>query len=172
MGFDLMGLSPTNQIDFKDPEADFKNMSISGTYFRSNCWCWRPLWEFVINTCADIITPDDADNGHYNQGHEINKVKALKIGARLQNRIDDGFADKYITDRNKELDEAPDLECYICEGTGKRANPPIVGAGDLLCNGCNATGKKRPSECEYYLDKDNIQEFADFCKNSGRFSIC
>ena len=77
MGFDLMGLSPTNQIDFKDPEADFKNMSISGTYFRSNCWCWRPLWEFVINTCADIITPDDADNGHYNQGHEINKVKAL-----------------------------------------------------------------------------------------------
>jgi len=32
-------------------------------------------------------------------------------------------------------------KCHLCEGTGKRAEPPEAGAGSYPCNGCDGSGK-------------------------------
>ena len=54
-----------------------------GVYFRNNCWWWRPLWDFVCNTCEDFLTPNDMERGSYNDGHLITKVKSKRIAVRL-----------------------------------------------------------------------------------------
>jgi hypothetical protein len=48
----------------------------------------------------------------------------------------------------------------------------LLGRSHGWCNGCNGEGKKDAWELSYYLDLDDITEFADFLENSGGFSIC
>ena len=187
MGFDIYGLNPTaaeedgpsmpdNKGKWTKEDSDQYEKSQQwreqvGIYFRNNVWAWHPLWDFVINTCMDIITPEDAKYGHSNDHHEIDAPKAYQIGQRLKEHGESGFVDKYVNDRNKEMEDAPDIDCVICHGVGKRAEPPLSGPGTMKCNACNGTGKRRPYEEAYYLDKGNIEDFSVFCINSGGFSI-
>ena len=39
MGFDIFGLDPKEE---------------AGSYFRANCWYWRPLWSYVISVTPDL----------------------------------------------------------------------------------------------------------------------
>ena len=34
-----------------------------GVYFRNNVWYWRPLWAFICDTCSNILTNKDMENG-------------------------------------------------------------------------------------------------------------
>ena len=47
MGMDVYGLNPDK-------------------YFRNNVWWWRPLWDYVCNTCYDILSEKDMNAGSYN----------------------------------------------------------------------------------------------------------
>tara|TARA_R100000781_G_C4002867_1_gene100947 strand:+ start:52 stop:561 length:510 start_codon:yes stop_codon:yes gene_type:complete len=168
MGFDIYGINPSKE---EIPNANYSYELESGIYFRNNVWDWHPLWDLVINLCGDVLEPQDARYGHSNDHWVINKSKSLTIARRLEDRIDDGFVDKYIQDRRNELDKLPDIDCQVCGGTGYRREVPLAGPGELECNGCNTTGKKRPYECNYGLSKKNVEDFATFCRNSGGFSI-
>ena len=72
---------------------------------------------------------------------------------------------------NEESDEI-EVDCDICEATGKRQEPPETGAGEKKCNGCNGTGKQDDWAKSYPFSEDNVREFANFCANSGGFTIC
>ena len=114
-----------------------------GTYFRSNVWWWRRLWEFTAEYCDDILTEEDIVGGHYNDNHLISEEKASAIAKRLQERIDDGTAQKY---------EASVKEAYEeCEK--------------------NKNGNPVDWDMNYPFAVSHLQEFITFCSESGGFTI-
>jgi len=86
MGFDLIG----------------KN-----TNFRNNAWWWRPLWQYVTETCQDILTEKDIESGSYNNGHLINEDKALKIARRLELALKSGAVKKHEESYRAHLETLP-----------------------------------------------------------------
>ena len=184
MGFDLSGMNP----NMTTPQPDLPPMmertskhwaeyhewqdENCGVYFRNNVWWWRPLWHFVTGICDDILTEKDMESGSYNDGHKISKTKAGKIAKRLHSMIEDGRVKEYEDGYKKHLDSLEQMDCYICDATGKRQEPPNTGAGDRECNGCDGTGKKDDWAKSYPFSEDNVREFANFCLNSGGFTIC
>ena len=199
MGFDLHGLNPkrntakpeilTEYVD-KEGWTDFVKLEEQGLkdkyfkednkwedenpghYFRNNVWWWRPLWSFISVVCHDILTEEDIERGEYNDGHEIDEKKAKVISERLQLYIDNGDAERWGKERQELLDSQEDVECNICEGTGKRQEPPVTGAGNMKCNGCEGKGTRRPFNTNYPFDIENVKEFAKFAAQSGGFNIC
>ena len=122
MGFDLYGLKPNNPNNAIKPTIDwtvkhtekekteyFDALSkyedqVVGDYFRNNVWFWRPLWMFVCKNCSDILSEKNMTMGTYNDGHEISKTKAMRIGKRLKKLLHDGTAKKYELANNAEFD--------------------------------------------------------------------
>ena len=184
MGFDLSGMNPNLTRPQPElppfPERTDKDWEKyhdwqeenCGVCFRNNVWWWRPLWSFVCNSCDDILTDKDIDGGSWNDGHKISKTKADKIAKRLYSMIDDGIVEEYEDRYKKDLDSLEQVDCEICDATGKRQEPPMRGAGDVECNGCDGTGKKDDWDKSYPFSEDNVREFANFCANSGGFTIC
>tara|TARA_Y100001938_G_C8053216_1_gene413028 strand:+ start:887 stop:1369 length:483 start_codon:yes stop_codon:yes gene_type:complete len=159
MGMDLSGVSP---------------ISSKGEYFRNNCWWWRPLWNFIHS--LDILTEDEYESGHYNDGQRIGKVKSKLISKRLTELLDNGEVKKYEEGYNEYLNSLPLEDCEYCEGDGIRTWED----GDKDCNVCNTEwtrkdgvpiGKKKPFETSYPFDEENVREFRDFVKDSGGFEI-
>ena len=191
MGFDLSGMNPNmtrpqpeippywTMKDWSDKEkemyADYEKWQEEncGVYFRNNVWWWRPLWHFVTGACDSRLTEKDIESGSYNDGHKISKTKAGKIAKRLHSMIEDGKVKEYEDAFNKELNSLEQVDCDTCGATGRRNKPPEPGAGDYQeCNGCNGTGKVDDWAKSYPFSEDNVREFANFCANSGGFTIC
>lgn len=139
----------------------------SGNYFRNNVWGWRPLWHYVSNTCGDILSDNDIRSGSFNDSHRITKGKADKIAKRLQQHIDEGHAQAWVEKYEENRRNTPLVKCDLCNGTGKRDDEFVQGT----CNGCHGKGKTEPILTWYPASLENIQEFADFCKESGGFRI-
>lgn len=190
MGFDLHGLQPNNPYNIQRPVIDwdiihtedekdtyFNNLeaykqAVKGDYFRMNVWWWRPLWNFVCLHCDDILSEKDIDCGSYNDGHIICKTKAKKVASRLRKMLKNGNVKHYEDDYRQSLEEIPMEECTICSGTGRRAEPPLSGPGELPCNACNEIGEVRSFMCSYPFTEEGLKEFAVFCEESGGFDIC
>ena len=193
MGFDVYGMNPTVADGTVKPtrttikgfgrlSADEKKERMKaieeyqeknvGAYFRNNVWWWRPLWNFVTATCDDLLTEKDMEQGTLNGGHKISKTKAGKIAKRLYDLIKDGRVKEYEEGYKEHLASLEQVDCAVCDATGKRQEPPKTGAGDRECNGCNGTGKRDDWNKSYPFSEDNVCEFANFCANSGGFTIC
>jgi len=48
----------------------------------------------------------------------------------------------------------------------------LTGRTHGWCNACDGEGKTDSWETNYYLDLDDIKEFAEFLETSGGFRIC
>lgn len=165
MGMDVYGKSPKKK---------------SGEYFRNNVWWWRPLW----NYCR-VLHPDIAGkvvDGHSNSGDGLEAEDALKLGLLLKQDIETGVTKKYSEDYEKYINSLPLETCSLCEGKGKITADALTNlVDDILssshnqerhCGRCDGSGKSEPWIKSYPFSVDNVQEFADFCINSGGFSIC
>lgn len=152
MGFDLHGIKPKND---------------SGTYFRNNCWWWRPLWNYICRECSDIITIDIAESGHYNDGKIVDKALAEKISKRLDSLLWKGEVKKWEKEYAEYIKSLPLILCELCKGTGVRNDNILKGK----CNGCDGKGKREDIASSYPFSKENVEEFSEFCKNSGGFEI-
>ena len=202
MGFDLSGVNPKmnmkpeelpvyhkhNQMEFKErlhildkdeklsdkywEEKDKYQEANPGIYFRNNVWWWRPLWQFVCERFDDILTEEDMESGCNNNCHEITVDKAMDIGVELTAMLESGRIKEYADRHKAELDALEQVECDLCEGTGKRKDPPNSGAGNYPCNGCGSTGKKDDWAKSYPFNEENVRYFAQFCLESGGFTIC
>jgi len=202
MGMDVYGLNPTENSP--EPEAvtkwivngwvDWKEMEKvkgakeeyfialekwkeqnPGDYFRANVWWWRPLWECVAYFCDDILTEEDIQNGKMNNGYEYNIKTAQAISDRLEQVLKDGDLHKYRDGRNEFLNELPDEDCKVCNGTGVREDKIGKKAREkdkeYKCNGCQGRGKNENFAKNYDFDIDFVMDFAKFCEQSGGFSI-
>ena len=157
MGFDLHGVNVKGE---------------RGDYFRASVWGWRPIWDFVSKVADDILTEEDMQAGNYNDFHEITENKADALAERIDFYLKNGQLKEYVEAKNKYLESLPLEKCHICEGTGKRKAPPIVGAGDYMqCNGCGGKGEVKQWETKYPVDIDDILRFSIFAGESGGFKI-
>jgi len=178
MGMDVYGLNPTttaparpehNDYDSEDWKAYFNGQSLSGQYFRNNVWWWRPLWDYVANTCSEVISKEDFDAGHSNSGHVIGKEQCEYIAKALSKELLNGGAEQYKKDYEKELSELPNEVCHCCDGDGKGA---CASEGKDTCHVCKGSGEVEHFGKHYPFDVDNVREFHSFVKNCGGFEIC
>lgn len=165
MGMDVYGKSPKKK---------------SGEYFRNNVWWWRPLWNY-----CEMLHPDIAGkvvDGHSNSGDGLEAEDALKLGLLLKQDIESGVTKKFSEDYQKYIDTLPLETCSFCEGTGIPKLTAINILVDSLldiqqesekkCAKCDGSGQSESWAKNYPFSVDNVKEFADFCINSGGFSIC
>lgn len=174
MGMDLLGVSPATE---------------EGEYFRANVWSWRPLWELTLQYCVDLLDEQDVEGGYCNDGYEITDTKAKKIAHRLHVGLTDGGVDLFIQQFRQRQADLPLETCEQCNGAGIRTDSIGVSHGmpdraldDLAvmtlgrthgwCNGCEGHGMRASILTWYHLDTNFVEQFADFCADSGGFTIC
>ena len=116
-----------------------------GIYFRNNVWWWRPLWDYVWELCGD----DDC-------------VEAF-----------DFAADRVITrEQYKEghYNSGAEINVHQAELIALRLNHAIkMGEVDKYKKQYETDTKD--DEHQYPFHEDNVKAFADFCHDSGGFSI-
>lgn len=150
MGMDVYGEAPNNP---------------KGKYFRNNCWWWRPLWNYIYKECSDIISEQDHEMGHYNDGYLIEKQKAERIASRLRDLCANGKVLDFEREYKRHMETVPDEICKHCDGTGKR------NWHGSDCDACEGKGRVRPFETWYPFSAENVLEFAEFAECSGGFRI-
>ena len=141
--------------------------SIPGFYFCNNMWWWSVLWTVVGEVAIDegILTVRKVRSGFYNDGTRISTRKATLLATALRTRIDKGWFAEWSAARAKWIRENPLVDCYHCGGLGVVENEEC-----LLCQG---TGKRdNPDKGYEDFDMDNLEDFIEFCENSGGFAIC
>ena len=211
MGFDLYGINPKiekdyppryNEIldeygkdgwlnweldipqDVKDEyyeiKAEYEENNV-GYYFRNNVWWWRPLWNFVVAYCGDILTDKDIGGGSYNDGHKISKTKAVRIGKRLSKKLADGTVDAISKDYTIRAAEAKINNDAIQEELDRITAECKSKHGDDLVprdypepykTQWDDAYKNKSWADSYTFDKGNIEEFAKICLQSGAFEKC
>lgn len=172
MGMDVYGKRPVNE---------------TGEYFRRNVWGWHPLWNYVENVHPEIA--ELVEHAHTNDGDGLDAQKSKELAKLLMHDFETGVVDVYVKTRNRQIAEMEMPVCDQCEGTGIRSDEIgtkngmpdkeldediaiIVGRKKGWCNGCNGVGKTEPWEANYYLEPDDVKEFAEFLENCGGFEIC
>jgi hypothetical protein len=172
MGMDVYGKKPTEPV---------------GEYFRRNVWGWHPLWD-----CVEALQPEIAGlvkNAHSNSGGGLKAADSIKLAELLRADLDNGRVDEYVAERGRRLAELPRKDCEYCGATGIRtdavgverkmpefvlepAQAILLGRSAGWCNGCQGEGKTDAWETNYYLDRDDVAEFAQFLAKCGGFKIC
>ena len=170
--------------DIKNEYFDLKGQyeeDNPGDYFRNNVWFWRPLWNFVCDTCGDFLTDRDMSGGDSNDGHRISKSKAEKIAVKLREALDSGVCDKIEKEYKKKAEEARKhnvkIEAELEQITADCKNEH----GDSLVprdypepyrTQWNEAYSKKSWTDSYPFSVENIKSFAEFCEQSGGFEIC
>ena len=116
-----------------------------GIYFRNNVWWWRPLWDYVWKLCGD----DDC-------------VEAF-----------DFAADRVITREQYEEghhNSGAEINVHQAELIALRLNHAIKMGWTKKYKEQYETDTK-DDEHQYPFHEDNVKAFAEFCKDSGGFSI-
>jgi hypothetical protein len=155
MGMDVCGKKPVNEV---------------GEYFRNNVWWWHPLWDYCQEVAPKLT--GKVKHGHTNDGDGLGKRDATALSKVLKREIESGRTKEYEVAYKKAMAEMPDEPCTICGGTGKRAEPPNTGPGEMECNACRGKGSTRPWATAYPFSEENVIHFAAFLEGSGGFSIC
>ena len=158
MGFDLYG----------------QNKQKGETYFRSNVWGWRPIWKLVTHFCDDILDAEEIKRGNYNDFVKIDGAKSIMLATRLQSLIDDGtikeLIDVYEKNRNKEVKAEEILMKALDQWTKDQG----ASCGNDLKDENHELWEvmyhkiKYNSDASYPMSVENIQEFADYCKESDQ----
>ena len=119
--------------------------------------------------------------GDTNDGHKISKTKAIKIGERLSELLADGTVDEigraYALKKakadahNKIVQENLDKITKECRDMhGKDLAP--ANFPEPFKTWWNKMYDTKMWESEYPFDRENIENFAKFCLDSGGFEIC
>ena len=172
MGFDLFGNNPMDyndndypmltkweskswderkdEMNDKEEKQYWKEMSLrdseTGSYFRSNVWWWRRLWDFTIQVCDEVLTEDDKTAGDDNSGQCIDTQTAAKMVPLMRQAI-----------KNKDHE---DYEASVTESNAKverEDNGHIKNDEDFWAN--------------YGFSAEFFEEFTTFVERSGGFTV-
>ena len=172
MGMDVYGKNPTDKV---------------GEYFRRNVWGWHPLWQYV-----EVVHPEIAElveYAHSNDGDGLDSEKSQELANFLRRDLDTGVVTAYLEARAIWLSELPREDCSICDNTGIRSDEIglaqsmpekelseevkiLTGRTMGWCNGCDGVGTRPNWETNYFVDAEDIAEFAEFLEACGGFEIC
>ena len=195
MGFDIYGINPKELIEKPEIlDKDWTKLGKKktdkyieamqqhqdenpGVYFRNNVWWWRPLWDYVCETCGDVMSKEDMEAGCSNSGYEIDENTVYRMLIKLRIRIALGNHKRYEKEYKKWQKNLPLEDCSYCNQTGKRQW--LEGKQD--CNVCNTEytrkkgipiGKVKSWNCSYPFDAENVEQFVAFLEQSGGIRIC
>jgi DnaJ-class molecular chaperone len=151
-------------------EEEAWNAANPGVYFRNNVWWWRPLWNYCgyINDIyhqGKLISNNVFESGHCNDGAGLNDRDAAKLGVSLMTSLEDGTCEDYETGYKKHLASIPDDDCGRCDNNNRGNNKKKD------CKMCDGKGTREPFAKSYPFEKDNVENFANFCIQSGGFEI-
>jgi hypothetical protein len=138
-------------------------------YFRNNVWWWHPLMEYVEEVAPEIFCKIECP--HSNDGTGLNAKDSAELADLLAVEVLEGNTKDWEEKYMKEINSLPLIDCRICGGTGYRRQPPDAGPGELKCNGCEGTGKVKPSEANYPFKTENVQKFISFLRECEGFEI-
>ncbi len=173
--------------DVKDEYYELKDQYSEdnpGDYFRNNVWWWRPLWNFVCESCDDFLTDKDMGKGDSNSGYKISKTKAIKISKRLFEELANGNVDNLERQHtlrmakaeahNKEVREELDRITKECKDKFPIHADKLVPANypEPYKTQWDETYAKEDWAASYPFNAENVKNFAEFCQQSGGFTIC
>ena len=150
MGMDVSGLNPVSE---------------TGSYFRNNCWWWRPLWNYCRHVAPDLIDEDTFISGGYNDGAGLDAKSAAKLAVILETKLAEGHTKIWKKERELYLESLPDENCGACNNN----NRGRIKKKD--CLSCDGKGTREPFEKHYPFDVENVENFAKFLIDSGGFEI-
>lgn len=170
MGMDVVGKNPS---------------TTTGEYFRNNIWAWRPLWNYCVEVAPEIC---ENVRGDENGGDGLDAADAEQLAQLLLEEILCGRAARYKKNYDARLAKLPRPECSYCDATGTRTdevgvrmgmpNKKLDDSSQILfgrthgwCNSCGGEGRVDHFEMSYPFTVENVQEFAEFCRESGGFEI-
>ena len=172
---------PKKVLDEYYDLKDKYQTSNPGSYFRNNVWFWRPLWNYVCEVCEDFMTDDEINGGYSNDGFEISEETAIHIAEVLSEKLADGSVDererKYELRRakaeawNQEVRAEMDKISKECKDKHGQDLVPANYPEPYNTQWQEAYSKENWS-ANYPYSKENIENFATFCKQSGGFQIC
>ena len=150
MGMDVSGKKPVSE---------------TGSYFRNNCWWWRPLWNYCHHVAPDLITDDLFKSGGYNDGAGLDAKGAAKLAIILEAKLADGHTKHWEEEYKLYIESLPNDTCGICNGNNRGHNKKKD------CNRCDGTGETENFSKSYPFDTRNVEDFAKFLIDSGGFEI-
>jgi hypothetical protein len=167
MSVDLVGHCTDN------PAANYKGTTLSITW-----WEWRPLAIYCFAVAKDLCESSHHVVRWQSNDGRMTVTEALALGETLQAEIATGRAKAWVRTYQHELENAPDVPCLLCKGSGKRLpgltwralNEPTI-LEPIECNGCFGYGTHRPTQCNYPLHLKDIQRLADFLIHCGGFEV-
>ena len=127
------------------------------------------------------LTQKDMDKGGSNSGDEISKTKAIKIGKRLSKKIADGTADmvhrryELASARAKVKNDSIQIKMdKVSKECKKKHGKDLVPANypEPYKTQWNKLYDSKSWDDSYPFNKDNVENFAKFCLESGGFNIC
>lgn len=199
MGFDVYGLNPEIQEGSVKPEIDWNTNPSGeerktyfeqsekyqddniGVYFRNNVWWWRRLAAYIYEN-VDEISEDDYGLWHENSGHQVDADTAIKIADKLEELIKQGHTAEYqmqieeamvhAEEHNKGIEAKLDaLRESVIKLTGNKDIAP-ADYPDIQKNQWEVLYGNKSWNDSYPFSVENVQDFADFCRQSGGFEIC
>ena len=160
MGMDVYGLNP--KLKSEKPEIDWSSADElareqyfealgkfesdnPGYYFRNNVWWWRPLWDYVTTVCDSVMTDYQKERGEYNEGYEYDAELTAKMVELLDADIANNGHHQYEKQHLADQAEAKKQE----------------ESGEI----------DKAWVCSYPFDPANVEEFVNFLRNSGGFTV-
>lgn len=193
MGFDIYGLNPKEQTHkrpnlklYKQDEDLWHEQygaweKQDGSYFRNNCWWWRPLADYIFNECDDFLSSDDQGEWHMNNGHQVSEALAIKIADRMDKLIDTGHAKKHEEMIDKKIMKAKHHNNKIklehdalkkkVISKYKLKDPAPKDYPEDENKEWDEIQSREDYDSSYPFEVSNVREFAKFCRDSGGFSI-
>jgi hypothetical protein len=119
-----------------------------GEYFRASIWSWPAIHMLIAET--QVLDEDALMSIAFNDGHLITEIEAV--------RISDGIA-KIIAE------DAEDAEYAEIQET------PLVQLANKLVESLEQTGATVSASTGSFVNKEYIEEFIRFSRNSGGFNV-
>ncbi len=122
MGMDLVGINPKKEI---------------GNHFSRSYRTWIMMLDYLFKLVTDIVSFLQFDknfNFKFIEEEECNKLVLM-----ILEEYEPGNLFEYVGKIKKRKPKR--VICKYCEGTGRRKEPPDIGAGKVFCNVCRGSGR-------------------------------
>ena len=126
----------------------------TGEYFRASIWSWFPIWDRLVSLCGDFLEERLLVDMSFNQGAgPQDQTTCTKIAERLESWLRKDPSERFFR---------------IKDNSGLR----VTSEGRFVTD---EDAKKDPhleTKSPYSVDRLHIEEFVEFLKNCGGFSVC
>jgi len=155
MGMDISGINPVTE---------------TGTYFRANCWSWRPIHALIsiVNSISgDTLVPQDVMKGmSYNDGKGLKNQKDCN---KLANHLANLLEHPEIMEEHGLVLEENEINFPVAKEPGMLVDENGRFVKPEKVDELQAKGVKLRSP--YGTTRKHVEEFICFLKDCGGFKV-